>query len=440
MTVTTDLPTGTVTLLFTDVEGSTRLVARLGERYADVVSAQRRVLRGAFRRWGGHELGTEGDSFFVVFPAARDAVCAARDAQLELARTAWPDGVRVRVRMGLHTGEPSRHEDGYVGMDVHRAARVAGSAHGGQVVLTAATHAVVAGDPVPGVHYRDLGRHRLKDLAEPVHVLQLCVDGLPAAFPRLRSLGSPSTLPIPVTSLVGRSAELAALDTLLTDPATRLVTLTGPAGTGKTRLALAAAARTGDHHPDGVYFVPLAEARTAEVLWTALADTLGVADDDRSAPALLERLADRRVLLVLDNLEQLPDAPWVVRALVDAGPGVGVLATSRRPLHLTGEREVPVAPLPVTAPPSSADGGGSPPEADAVLLFVERARLVRPDFTLTDANRTDVVDLCRLLDGLPLAVELVAARARLLGPAALRAQLQRRHDPPGPRRPVDAVT
>lgn len=430
------LPTGTVTLLFTDVEGSTRLLARLGERYADVVSAQRRVVRAAVRRWGGHELGTEGDSFFVVFPSARDALCAARDAQLELAGTAWPDGATVRVRMGLHTGEPTRHEDGYVGMDVHRAARVAGSAHGGQVVLTAATHAVVAADPVPGARVRDLGRHRLKDLPEPVHLFQLCVDSLPATFPRLKSLGSPSTLPTPATALVGRSAELAVLDGLLTDPRERLVTLTGPAGTGKTRLALAAAERADTHHADGVYFVPLAQARTADVMWTALADALAVPDESRPAPALLEHLSGCTVLLVLDNLEQLPEAPWVVRALVDAGPGVRVLATSRSPLHLTGERELPVPPLPVVAP--AGDDDAAPQEADAVRLFVERARLVRPDFALTDANRADVAELCRLLDGLPLAVELVAARSRLLGPGALRAQLDRSLDPPGPGAAVDA--
>lgn len=437
----TELPTGTVTLLFTDVEGSTRLLARLGAGYADVVSAQRRVLRAAIRRWGGHELGTEGDSFFVVFAAARDAVCAARDAQLDLERTQWPDGAAVRVRMGLHTGEPVRHEDGYVGMDVHRAARVAGSAHGGQVVLTAAAHAVVAADPVPGVRFRDLGLHRLKDLDDPVHVHQLCIEGLPSTFPRLRTLGSPSTLPTPATSLVGRSAELAALGGpggLLTDPAVRLVTLTGPAGTGKSRLALAAAERVDADHADGVYFVPLAEARTADVMWTAVADAMGVTGDSRPPPAFLQHLSDRQVLLVLDNLEQLPDAPWVVRSLVDAGPGVRVLATSRRPLHLTGEREVPVAPLAVERTPPSGPGAGPAQEPEAVQLFVERARLVRPGFALTEATRPDVVEICRLLDGLPLAVELVAARTRLLGPAALRAQLDRSLDPPGPSgAPVD---
>ncbi|EYR64959.1 hypothetical protein N866_00655 [Actinotalea ferrariae CF5-4] len=425
----TDLPTGTVTLVFTDIEGSTRLLARLGARYAEVVSRQRQVLRAAIRRWGGHELGTEGDSFFVVFRTARDAVCAVRDAQLDLARADWPDGAAVRVRMGLHTGEPARHEDGYVGMDVHRAARVAASAHGGQVVVTDATHALLAGEPLPGVRFRDLGRHRLKDLAEPVHLHQVCIDGLPSAFPRPKSLGSPSTVPQPATSLVGRTAELEALGSMLTGPDVRLLTLTGPAGTGKTRLALAVAVHVEEHFRDGVYVVPLAEARTPDVMWTTVADAMGVPGESRPPPALLEHLAPQEVLLVLDNLEQLPDAPEVVRALLAAGPGVRVLTTSRRPLHLAAEHEVPVAPLPTTA---RRAGPGEPgEEPDAVRLFVERARLVRPGFTLTDENREDVAEICRRLDGLPLAIELVAARTKLFGPAALRARLDRSLDPPG---------
>ena len=422
----TGLPTGTLTLLFTDVEGSTRLLARLGARYAEVVSTKRSVLRSVIRRWGGHELGTEGDSFFVVFSSARAAVCAVRDAQVELARVEWPDGEAVRVRMGLHTGEPVPHEDGYVGMDVHRAARVAGSAHGGQVVLTDATLAVVASDPVPGVRFRDLGRHRLKDLDEPVRIHQMCIDGLPDAFSRLKSLGSPSTLPVPATSLVGRAAERASLCELLTSPLVQLVTLTGPAGTGKTRLALAAAADLDEHHADGVFFVPLADARTTDVLWTTVADALGLSGDAKAPPALVEHLAGRSVLLVLDNLEQLPDASWVVHALLGAGPGVRVLATSRRPLHLAAEHEVPVAPLPTPAP-----GRLGTDDDDAVRLFVERARLVRPSFELTDRTREDVAEICRRLDGLPLAIELVAARTKLLGPAALLARLDGRPEGPG---------
>ena len=418
-----ELPTGTVTMLFADVEGSTRLLAQLGSRYADVVSAYRAVLRTAFARSGGHELGTEGDSFFVVFGSVGAALGAARDAQQALARVPWPDGVKVLVRMGLHTGEPARHEDGYVGMDVHRAARVAACAHGGQVVLTEATYRIAAERSPAGCRFDDLGLHRLKDLPAAEHLYQMSVDDLVEDFPPLRSLGSASSLPVPATSLVGRDRELHELLALLGRPAVRLLTLTGTAGTGKTRLALAAAAAH-DRSDPGVYFVPLAHVRSAEVMWTTIADAVGIGGNDRAA-AVLEHLAPRRLLLVLDNLEQLAGAAPVVRRLLDAGPGVHVLATSRRPLRLSAEHEYPVGPLPVPAAPVVDDGGGG---GGAVELFRRRAQLVRPGFAVTADNAEDVWEICRLLDGLPLAVELVAARAKLLGPRALRARLDRSLD------------
>lgn len=412
----TELPTGTLTLLFTDIEGSTGVLARLGPRYADVVSAYRQALRAAFARWSGHELGTEGDSFFVVFRSVGDAVRAVRDAQTALAATAWPDGEPVRVRMGLHTGEPTPHEDGYVGMDVHRAARVAGAAHGGQVLLTEATYRIAAGE-VPDVGFTDLGLHRLKDLPQPERLHQLVLPGLPADFPRPRSLGSASTLPVPGTSLVGRDDDVARLASTLAR--SRLVTLTGPGGAGKTRLALAAAAAVEDAYPDGVFLVPLAPVRATEVMWTTVADVVGAAGESKAPPTIAAHLAPRRVLLVLDNLEQIAEAASVVAALLDAGPGVTVLATSRRPLHLSSEQEVPVEPLPVpdAAGLPGTDGSG------AVELFVRRARLVRPSFALTADNVEDVAEICGRLDGLPLAIELVAARSRLLTPRLLLARL-----------------
>lgn len=429
----TDLPTGTLTLLFTDIEGSTRLLSRLGTRYAELVSAQRVILRRAFERWGGQEMGTEGDSFFVVFRSVADALAAATQAQQDIAAATWPEGVTVGVRMGLHTGEPTPHEDSYVGMDVHRAARVAASAHGGQVVLTEASYRIAAGHPAAGTGFVDLGRHRLKDLPAAEHIYQLTAPGLATAFPPLKSLGAGTSLPTATTALVGRRREVGALTALLSRDGARLVTLTGPAGTGKTRLALAVADSLGERFADGVYFVPLAPVTTADVMWTTVAEALGVTGEGKAPPTFREHLAQQDVLLVLDNLEQLPEAADVVGQLLGAGPGVHVLATSRRPLHLGAEHEFPVAPLPVPGPgDATAAGaagatGGAPADADedegAVELFVRRAELVRPGFRLDASNIDDVREICRRLDGLPLAVELVAARVKLLSPRALRARL-----------------
>ncbi|GGC10607.1 ATP-binding protein [Cellulomonas carbonis] len=415
------LPEGTVTMLFSDVESSTALLARLGSRYGDVVSTQRRLLRESFARWGGRELGTEGDSFFVVFTSATHAVAAAREAQEAVAAATWPDGAVVRVRMGLHTGEPVRHEDGYVGMDVHRAARVAASAHGGQVLLTEPAYRIAVGahdatSALRDVTFRDLGTHRFKDVPEPERVHQLCVPGLPDRFPPLRSLGSASVLPRPDTSLVGRARDVAGLTEIVTAGA-RLTTLTGPAGTGKTRLALAAAEALDGRFVDGVYFVSLAPVTTADVMWSAVADALGTPGESKAPPSFLEHLAPRQVLLVLDNLEQLPDAATVVRALLAASPRTQVVATSRRPLHLSGEHEVPVRPL---------------DEDAAVELYASRARLVRPGFAVTAANRRDVLEICRRLDHLPLAVEVVAARAKLLSPRATLDRLDQVLEPTRP--------
>lgn len=425
----TDLPTGTLTLLFTDIEGSTRLLSRLGPRYAELVSAQRAILRRAFERWGGQEMGTEGDSFFVVFRSVADALAAAMQAQQEIAATTWPGEVDVRVRMGLHTGEPTPHEDSYVGMDVHRAARVAASAHGGQVVLTEASYRIAAGRPAAGTGFVDLGRHRLKDLPAAEHIYQLTAPGLRTAFPPLKSLGAGSSLPTAATPLVGRRHEVGALTALLSGGGARLVTLTGPAGTGKTRLALAVADSVGERFADGVYFVPLAPVTTADVMWTTVAEALGVTGEGKAPPTFREHLSQQDVLLVLDNLEQLPEAAEVVAQLLGAGPGVHVLATSRRPLHLGSEHEFPVAPLPVpgTGDAAGRGVGGTAADADedegAVELFVRRAELVRPGFRLDASNIEDVREICRRLDGLPLAVELVAARVKLLSPRALRARL-----------------
>ncbi len=414
-----ELPTGTVTMLFSDIEGSTLLLSRLGSAYAEALDGQRKVLRKAWAAHGGTEMGTEGDSFFVVFPTAPDAVAAATQAQRELASYPWPGGERVRVRMGIHTGSPTVHDGGYVGMDVHRAARIAGAAHGGQVVVSSATAELVSlGDDV---RLRDLGSHRLKDIPAPEHLFQLAMEGLQTEFPSLKTLGAASSLPVPTTPLVGRDGELAELTALLRSPGVRLVTLTGPGGSGKTRLAIGVAQRLVEMFPDGVFFVPLAAVSTVEVMWTSIAEVLDVPPEDRVPPSLFSYLAHRSALLVLDNLEQLSGADGVVADLLEAAPKVSVIATSRRPLHVSGEHEHPVPPLEL---PDDADLAGASTSA-AVQLFVQRARMVRPSFALTVDNAADVVAVCTRLDGLPLAIELAAARSKLLSPHALLARLDK---------------
>jgi predicted ATPase/class 3 adenylate cyclase len=410
------LPAGTVTMLFSDIEGSTALLSRLGDRYGEALSDHRALLRAAFDTWHGHEISTEGDSFFVVFEAAGDAVACALAAQRALAGHDWPDGDAVRVRMGLHSGEPARHEDNYIGMDVHRAARIAATAHGGQVVLSEPT-LERAGALPDQVSVRDLGFHRLKDISAPERIYQLTAPGLRADFPPLKSLGTQASLPVPATPLVGRDDDLGRLRAAISRPGVRLVTLTGPGGVGKTRLSLAAAAAAEHAFPHGVFFTALAAVRDTDVMWKALASDLDV-DGDGSA-AVMEHLRNRRMLLVLDNLEQLGGAGEVAAALLAAAPGLVMLATSRGPLHVPGEHEFPVPPLEV---PQDGDLAAVT-DCAAARLFAQQAAMVRPGFVITADNAADVAAICRRLDGLPLAIELAASRIRLLAPRALLARL-----------------
>jgi predicted ATPase/class 3 adenylate cyclase len=383
-----DLPSGTVTFLFTDVEGSTRLLHELGsEGYAVALAEHRRILRAAFTRHGGVEVDTQGDAFFVAFPTAPGALAAAREMLAGLA--SGP----VRVRMGLHTGTPFLTEEGYVGPDVNRAARIAAAGHGGQVLVSVSTASLLGSDDLT-----DLGEHRLKDLSAPERIYQL-VDG---AFAPLKSLYR-TNLPIPATPFLGRERELAELAALIAGGGTRLLTLTGPGGTGKTRLALQAAAEASDRYPDGVFWVPLAPLRDPALVIDEAAQAVGSAD------GLAEHVADKSLLLLLDNFEQVVDAGPELAGLLAACPHLTLMVTSRERLRVRGEQTYSVPPL---------------AESDGVSLFVSRARAVDPSFAETES----VEELCRRLDELPLALELAAARTALFSPEQLLDRLSQRLD------------
>jgi predicted ATPase/class 3 adenylate cyclase len=391
------LPTGTVTFLFTDIEGSTRLLHDLGERYPEVLSEHRRALRAAATAHHGVEVDTQGDAFFIAFAQAADAVAAATDAQRALGTGP------VRVRMGLHTGEPALREGGYVGMDVHRGARICAAGHGGQVLLSATTRAALG----PDAPLKDLGEHRLKDLPTAEWLFQLVGPQLHASFPPLRSLNN-TNLPASASSLIGRERELVEIGALLSGDDVRLVTLTGPGGTGKTRLALRVAASLVEQFRNGVFLVEMAAVTEAAQVLPTVARTLGAKESGADWIDTLRRaLEGKSTLLVLDNLEQVIDAAPNISRLLEAAPGLRVLATSRERLRIGGEHEYPVDPLPVDA---------------AVELFAARARAVVPAFAL-NGQRAFVVAICRRLDGLPLAVELAAAQVKLFTPQAMLTRL-----------------
>jgi predicted ATPase len=380
-----ELPRGTVTFLFTDIEGSTRLLHELGaDDYAHALAEHRRVLREAFERHGGVEVDTQGDAFFVAFPTAPGALAAAREAQQEL---------ELPVRMGLHTGTPLLTEEGYVGPDVHRAARIAAAGHGRQILVSAATAALI--DPA---ELRDLGKHRLKDLSAPERIHQLGGDD----FPPLKTLYR-TNLPIPATPFLGREHELAEVQELLARDDARLLTLTGAGGSGKTRLALHAAGEAAGEYPDGVWWVPLAPLADPADVGPAAARALG------GGGTLPELVDGRRLLLLLDNFEHVVAAAPEVAAVLAECPYADVLVTSRERLHVQGEH---IYPVPVLE------------RREARRLFVTRARAARPDFEPEE----HVDELCARLDDLPLALELAAARISLLSTAQLLERLGDRLD------------
>ncbi len=426
MPATRQLPGGTVTFLFSDIEGSTRLLQELGPRYSDVLTTHYGLLRAAFAEHGGQELGTEGDAVFAVFPSATGAVASCATAQRALAGYPWPDGLTVRVRMGVHTGEATLVGEDYVGLDVHRAARIAAVAQGGQVLVSDAVRILVENALPVGVGLRDLGEHRLKDLARPERLHQLDIAGLRSEFPPPQTLdATPNNLPTQLTSFIGREAELREGTRLL--GRTRLLTLTGPGGTGKTRLSLQLAAEAAAGFPHGVYFVPLAPVRDPELLASVILQTVGVHDTGMRPPLerLVDHLRERQVLLLLDNFEQLLGAAPTVIGLLKGGPSLKIVVTSRAALRVSGEQEFPVPPLRLPDP-KALPGLEALSQYEAVRLFIERAVAVKPDFQVTNENAPAVAGICDRLDGLPLAIELAAARAKLFSPQAMLTRLQRR--------------
>ena len=381
----TDLPQGTVTFLFTDIEGSTRLLHELGaERYADALADHRRVLRDVFARCGGVEVDTQGDAFFYSFPTAPAALQAAREGQEGLA------GGPIAVRVGVHTGTPVVTEEGYVGEDVHRAARVAACGHGGQVLVSAAA----AGLAVEAL--RDLGEHRLKDLSAPERIYQLGSRD----FPPLKTLYQ-TNLPVPATPFLGREKELEEVAELLAREGVRLLTLTGAGGSGKTRLALQAAGAVSEGYPHGVWWVPLAPLRDPGLVAPTVAQVLG------ATGGLAEHIGEKRMLLLLDNFEHLVEAAAALGGLFEACSGLDVLVTSRERLRLAAEQEYAVPPF---------------EDSDGINFFYARARAVDSGFEADEA----VPEICRRLDHLPLALDLAAVRVKTLTPGQILARLEQR--------------
>lgn len=415
-------------MLFTDIEGSTWLLQRLGEGYNDLLEQHHAIMRRVIQAHGGREVDTQGDAFFVVFSDPRNALDAAVTAQRDLTSQGWPGGLPIWLRMGLHTGEPALGTTGYVGLDVHRAARIAACGHGGQVLLSKET-ATLAGRTLPeGVTLRDLGTHRLKDLEQPERLFQVVAADLRSTFPPIKSLDSrPNNLPAQRTPMIGREREVSDVMELLRAEGVRLLTLTGPGGTGKTRLALQAALELLDDFTDGVFMVPLAGVAEAGRVPEAMASSLGLhpSGPARITDNITRYLRDKELLLVVDNFEHVVTAAPILVEVLDSCSGVKVMVTSRVVLKVSGEQHFQVSPLQLPDPKSFR----SPDDllaAESVSLFVDRARAVKADFALTQQNAAAVAELSVRLDGLPLAIELAASRVRLLSPQSLLRRLESR--------------
>ncbi len=422
------LPQGTVTFLFTDIEGSTRLWERHPQAMPEALAGHAAILRAAIEAHAGVVFRTVGDGVCAAFGNAVAALAAALEAQRALHTAPWGATGPVRVRMALHTGVVALGGDDYLGLPLSRVARVLAAGHGGQTLLSRATAELVRDQLPAGLALRDLGTHRLKDLAQPEHIFQLVAPDLPADFPPLKTLDRPlGGLPAQPTPFIGRDTERMLLRVLLRRADVRLLTLSGPGGAGKTRLALQVAAELRDDFADGVAFVGLAAISDPALITPTIAKALGVIDsgDQPLIARVSDALHEQHLLLVLDNFEHLLPAAPGIAALLAAAPGLKVLATSRAALHLAWEREFPVPPLAVPNRrmlPSLEQLQ----QYDAVRLFVTRAQSVSANFALTAENAPAVAEICRRLDGLPLAIELAVARIKMFTLPALLARLDDR--------------
>jgi predicted ATPase/class 3 adenylate cyclase len=419
------LPSGVVAFLFSDIEGSTRLLATLGETYRSLLAEHRRLLRAVWDRYGGAEIGTEGDSFFVAFARPSDAIRAARDTQVSLAEHDWGSSP-VRVRIGLHAGEAVVEEGDYSGMAVHLAARVSAAAHGGQVLLTEACRTLGAEALEATLGTKDLGRHRLKDIPDEVELHQLVGLGLADGFPPPRTLAPERTnLPAQLTSFVGRQNEVKELAEALTDA--RLLSIVGVGGVGKTRLALEIASRALPRFGDGVWLADLAPVQETDGLMVEVAAAIGAREEHGTplADTVRRYLAPRELLLVLDNCEHLVDeAAAAAESILHAAPNVRILATTREALGVPGEIAHRIGSL--TSPGENVSDPDEIAACDCPALFVARAAAVVPGFVLGPDNAVAVAEICRRLDGIPLAVELAAARVAMMSPAQIAERLHDR--------------
>ncbi len=423
-----DLPTGTVTFLFTDIEGSTRRWDSQPEAMSAALVRHDALLKAAIERYGGVVFKTMGDAFWAAFSTAPDALLAADAAQKALQAEPWGEIGPIKVRMALHTGTPELLQGDYFGRPLNRTARLLSAGHGGQVLLSLGTQELVRDLLPPAYDLRDLGEHRLRDLHRPERIFQLLGPGLATDFAPLRTMEArPNNLPAQPTALIGRDREIEELRRRLRAPGGRLITLTGPGGTGKTRLSLQVAAESLDEFDDGVYFVGLASISSAELMTSAIAQALDLMEV--AGRPLLHTLQDhlraRRILLLLDNFEQVVQAAQVIATLLESCPRLQALVTSRVLLRVYGEQEFAVPPL------SMPDPHALPPleqltQFEAVRLFIDRAVAAKPNFQVTNDNAPAVAAICHRLDGLPLAIELAAPRVRVLPPAELLVRLERR--------------